>query len=207
MERREALKNLGFGSAAIFSSSMLFGALQSCSPQPTVDWVPVAMTAEQAAQLEKICEGICPKTTTPGATEAGVANHIDQALSALRTDREEGYFKDGMEIFVKNFDANQEVKFNKATTEQVTAAINEYFKKYDENPEILQNLRNGMRDEGEKSGEFLETYFVTQVVDSTFRSYFTSELVGETVLPYDPIPVKYEGCLPYEPGHMLWSSV
>ena len=207
MERREALKNLGFGSAAIFSSSMLFGALQSCSPQPTVDWVPVAMTAEQAAQLEKICEGICPKTTTPGATEAGVANHIDQALSALRTDREAGYFKDGMEIFVKNFDANQEVKFNKATTEQVTAAINEYFKKYDENPEILQNLRNGMRDEGEKSGEFLETYFVTQVVDSTFRSYFTSELVGETVLPYDPIPVKYEGCLPYEPGHMLWSSV
>lgn len=207
MERREALKNLGFGSAAIFSSSMLFGALQSCSPQPTVDWVPVAMTAEQAAQLEKICEGICPKTTTPGATEAGVANHIDQALSALRTDREVGYFKDGMEIFVKNFDANQEVKFNKATTEQVTAAINEYFKKYDENPEILQNLRNGMRDEGEKSGEFLETYFVTQVVDSTFRSYFASELVGETVLPYDPIPVKYEGCLPYEPGQKLWSSV
>ena len=207
MERREALKNLGFGSAAIFSCSMLFGALQSCSPQPTVDWVPVAMTAEQAAQLEKICEGICPKTTTPGATEAGVANHIDQALSTLRTDREVGYFKDGMEIFVKNFDANQEVKFNKATTEQVTAAINEYFKKYDENPEILQNLRNGMRDEGEKSGEFLETYFVTQVVDSTFRSYFTSELVGETVLPYDPIPVKYEGCLPYEPGQKLWSSV
>lgn len=207
MERREALKNLGFGSAAIFSSSMLFGALQSCSPQPAVDWVPVSMTPEQAAQLEKICEGICPKTTTPGATEAGVANHLDQALSALKKDREVDYFKRGMEIFVKNFDANQEVKFNKATTEQVTAAINEYYKKYDENPEILQNLREGMREEGEKSEEFLETYFVTQVVDSTFRSYFTSELVGETVLPYDPIPVKYEGCLPYEPGQKLWSSV
>ena len=67
--------------------------------------------------------------------------------------------------------------------------------------------RTRNRDEGEKSGEFLETYFVTQVVDSTFRSYFTSELVGETVLPYDPIPVKYEGCLPYEPGQKLWSSV
>lgn len=207
MERREALKNLGFGSAAIFSSSMLFGALQSCSPQPAVDWAPVSMTAEQAAQLEKICEGICPKTATPGATEAGVANHIDQALSVLKTDREVGYFKDGMAVFVKNFDANQDVKFNKATTEQVTAVINDYFKKYNENPEILGNLRSGMREEGEKSEEFLEAYFVTQVVDSTFRSYFTSELVGETVMPYDPIPVKYEGCLPYEPGQKSWANV
>lgn len=207
MERREALKNLGFGSAAIFSSSMLFGALQSCSPQPTVDWVPVSMTAEQAAQLEKICEGICPKTTTPGATEAGVANHIDQALSVLKTDKEVDYFKKGMEVFVKNFDANQDVKFKDATTDQVTAVINSYYKKYDENPEILRGLRSGMREDGEKSGEFLEAYFVTQVVDSTFRSYFTSELVGETVMPYDPIPVKYEGCLPYEPGQKLWSSV
>ena len=59
----------------------------------------------------------------------------------------------------------------------------------------------------EKSAQFLETHFVTQVVDSTFYTYFTSELVGETVMPYDPVPVKYEGCLPYEPGQKLWSSV
>lgn len=207
MERREALKNLGFGSAAIFSSSMLFGALQSCSAQPAVNWVPVSMTAEQAAQLEKICEGICPKTSTPGATEAGVANHIDQALSVLKTDKEVDYFKRGMEVFVKNFDANQEVKFNKATTDQVTAVVNDYFKKYDANPELLRSLRSGIREEGEKSDEFVETYFVTQVVDSTFQSYFTSELVGETVMPYDPIPVKYEGCIPLEPGQMSWSDV
>lgn len=207
MERREALKNLGFGSAAIFSSSLLFGALQGCSPQPTVDWVPVFLTSEEAAQLEKICEGICPKTGTPGATEAGVANHLDQALSVLKTDKESDYFRRGMGIFVKNFNANQDVKFNDATTEQMTAAINAYFKKYDENPESLRNLRSQFGEDGEKSEEFLETYFVTQVVDATFQSYFTSELVGETVMPYDPIPVKYEGCLPYEQGQKSWANV
>jgi hypothetical protein len=207
MERREALKNIGFGSAALFSSSLLFGALQSCSPQPKVDWVPVLLTPEEAAQLEKICEGICPKTETPGATEAGVANHIDQALSVLNTDKEADYFRRGMAVFVKNFDANQDVKFNKATTEQITAAINEYFKKYDENPDILKRYRSTFNDPGEKNDEFLETHFVTNVVDSTFYSYFTSELVGEEVMPYDPIPVKYEGCLPYEPGQKSWASV
>lgn len=207
MERREALRNLGFGSAAIFSSSMLFGALQSCSPQASVDWVPVSMTAQEAAELEKICEGICPKTTTPGATEAGVANHLDQALSVLSTNKEVDYFKKGMGVFVDNFNADQEVKFKDATTEQMTDVINSYFKKYEDSPEMLRDLRSGMNEDGEKSNEFLETYFVTQVVDSTFQSYFTSELVGETVMRYDPIPVKYEGCIPLEPGQKAWSSV
>lgn len=207
MERREALKNLGFGSAAIFTSSMLFGALQGCSAQPKVNWIPVSMSPEQAAQLEKVCEGICPKTTTPGATEAGVANHLDQALSVLREDREVDFFKRGMQVFVDNFNENQEVAFDEATTVQVTDVINSYFKKYDENPEMLEALRSGMGEDGEKSEEFLETYFVTQVVDSTFHSYFTSELVGETVMPYDPIPVKYEGCIPLEPGQKSWSNV
>lgn len=207
MERREALKNLGFGSAAVFSSSLLFGALQSCSPQPSVDWVPVFFTSEEAAHLVKVCEGICPKTTTPGATEAGVANHLDQAFSNLRTEQEADYFRRGMAVFVKNFDANQDAKFSKATTDQVTDVINAYYRKYDENPEILRSLRSSFNEPGEKSEEFLEAYFVTQVVDGTFRSYFTSELVGETVMPYDPIPVKYEGCIPLEPGQMSWSSV
>lgn len=207
MERREAIKTLGFGSAALFTSSVLFGALQSCSPQPTVDWIPVFLSSEEAAQLEKICEGICPKTTTPGATEAGVANHLDQAFALVKNDRESGFFRKGMEVFVEQWDANQEVSFNEATTEQMTDFINGYFKKYEENPEVLREYRATFNEEGEKSEQFLEAHFVTQVVDATFQSYFTSELVGEQVMRYDPIPVRYEGCIPYEPGQKSWSSV
>ena len=98
-------------------------------------------------------------------------------------------------------------KFLEAMQNQHVSIINEYFKKYDENPDILKRYRSTFNDPGEKTDEFLETYFVTNVVDSTFYSYFTSELVGEEVMPYDPIPVKYEGCLPYEPGQKSWASV
>ncbi|WP_422006767.1 gluconate 2-dehydrogenase subunit 3 family protein [Roseivirga pacifica] len=208
MERREALKNIGFGSAALFTSSMLFGALQGCSSAPTVDWVPTFFTPEEAAQLEKICEGICPPTSTPGAVEAGVPNYLDQSMKVIEKHPEADHFRKGMAVFVENFDKNQPVKFNKATTEQVTTAINEYYKKYDSDPSILKSYRESASDKaGEKSAQFLETHFVTQVVDSTFYAYFTSELVGETVMPYDPIPVQYQGCLPLELGQMSWSNV
>jgi hypothetical protein len=207
MERRKALKNIGFGSAALFGSSMLLGAMQGCSAKPTVNWVPVFFTPEEAAQMEKVCEGIAPRTSTPGAIEAGVPNHLDQAFSVFNTDLESEFFKKGLAVFVKNFDESQEVSFNKATTQQVTDVINSYFNRYNDDSSILKNYRDTYNDAGEKSDEFVEAHFVTTVVDATFNSYYTSELVGETVMAYDPIPVNYNGCIPLEPGQKSWSSV
>ena len=208
MERRDALNNIGFGSAAIFSTSVLFGSLQSCSATPKVNWVPVFFNAEEAAQLERVCEGICPKTTTPGAIEAGVPAHLDKVMAATANEPEIQLTRQGLGVFVEQFNENQEVDFFEATTEQMTSVINGYFKKYDENPETLRSLREAMREENPTlTPELQEALFVTQIVNSTFWSYFTSELVGETVMRYDPIPVKYEGCIPYEPGQKAWSSV
>lgn len=207
MERRKALKNIGFGSAALFSSSLLFGSLQGCSASPTVNWIPVFFTPEEAAQMERVCEGIAPKTDTPGAIEAGVPSHLDQAFSIFSTENEAGYFKRGLAIFVENFKTNGEVSFNNATTDQITDVINAYYKKYNDQPDILANYRETFGDSGEKSDEFVEAHFVTNVVDATFNSYFTSELVGETVMAYDPIPVNYNGCITLERGQKSWSSV
>ena len=207
MERREALKNLGFGSMALFTSTALFGALQGCSSAPEVAWRPVFLTASEAAQLEHICEGILPKTDTPGAIDAGVANHLDQALSIIYKNREADFFKKGMAVFVDRFGDNSEAKFDKASTEQITDVINDYFKKYKSDETILKDYRASFNADGPKSDDFLETYFVTNVVDSTFWSYFTSELVGKEVMRYDPIPGKYEGCIPYNKGDKSWSSV
>lgn len=209
MERREALKNIGFGSAAIFGSSVLFGALQGCSSAPEVNWVPTYFSDEEAAQLERICEGILPKTDTPGAMEAGVPAHLDKAMGKMANEPETMMTKEGMAVFVENFEKEQGVSVYDATTEQMTDVINGYFKKYGQDPSILRGMREAMRGENPSlTAEQKEALFVTQVVDSTFWSYFTSELVGETVMRYDPVPGPvYEGCIPYEPGQKAWSSV
>ncbi len=207
MERREALKNIGFGSAALFSSSMLFGAMQGCSASPEVNWVPVFFTPEEAAQMEKICEAIAPKTNTPGAIDAGVPSHLDQSFAVLNSEKESEYFKQGLSVFVDNFNESQEVSFNKASVQQITDVINSYFRRYNDNPDILKRYRETFGDAGEKSDEFVEAHFVTTAVDATFRSYFTSELIGEEVMAYDPVPQNYNGCIPLKPGQKSWSSV
>ncbi|MGW8122254.1 gluconate 2-dehydrogenase subunit 3 family protein [Roseivirga echinicomitans] len=207
MQRREALKNLGFGSMALFTSTVFFGALQGCSAATEVDWKPAYLTAKEASQLGKVCEGIMPKTATPGAIEAGVPSHLDSALSHIYKDAEAEYFKRGLNIFVAKFNSSQEVSFDKATTNQMTDAIRGYFDKYKADGEILKNYRAEFKKEGEKDDAFVETYFVTNVVDSTIWSYFSSELVGKEVMAYDPIPGMYEGCIPYEPGQKAWSNV
>lgn len=208
MERREALKNIGFGSAAIFGSSVLFGALQGCSASPDINWVPTYFSADEAAQLERICEGILPKTDTPGANDAGVPSHLDKAMGVTADEAETKLTRQGLSVFVDNFNDQQSVSFFDATTEQMTDVINGYFKKYEEDPSILRGMREGMRGENPAlTPEQQEALFVTQIVSSTFWSYFTSELVGEQVMRYDAIPGKWEACIPYEPGQRAWSSV
>jgi len=207
MERRDALKNIGFGSAAIFGSSLLFGSLSSCSSTPDINWVPIYFTPEEAAQIERIVEGICPKTDTPGAIDAGVPSHLDKAMSVMANEPEAKLMRMGQAVFVENFNKDQEVSFFDATTEQMTDVINSYFEKY-EDGKLLGEMRMAMSKENPTlTAEQQEALFVTQIVDSTFWSYFTSELVGEKVMPYDPIPTKYDGCIPYEPGTKSWASV
>lgn len=207
MERRDAIKSIGLGSAALFTSSLFLGTLQSCSSAPTVNWIPVFLTPEEAAQLEKVCEAIIPKDDLPGAIDAGVPAHIDETLKVLREAEESDHIRKGMAAFVKNFNATQDVSFNKATTPQLTDYINGMFKGFEENPDKMEEMWKTMRAEGEKPEEVLEVFFINNITDATTSSYYTSELVGETVMRYDPIPVKYEGCIPYEKGQKAWSSV
>ena len=206
MERREALKNIGFGSMGLFVGTAFFGALQGCSSTPKVNWIPAALTPAEAAQLERFCEAVLPPTDTPGAIQAGVPQHLDKAMSAIYQDKDVDYIKRGMAVFVKNYNAHHG-GYNSATTEELTAVINGYFKDYEADAAKMEAFKKGYADEGEKSEEWLETFFVNNMVDATFWSYFTSELVGETVMRYDPIPGKYEGCIPYEPGQRAWSIV
>lgn len=207
MERREAVKSIGLGSAALFTSSLFMGTLQSCTSAPYIDWSPVYLSPYDALRLEKICEAIMPKSDTPGATDAQVVQHIDQTLKVLTDSEDAEYLRKGLSIFVNKYESKQGADFEESTTEQITEYINGLFKIYDENPEMMREIWQQGQEEGEKSKEFLEVYFVNNITDATIRSYFTSEIVGETVMRYDPVPVKYEGCIPYSSGEKSWASV
>lgn len=207
MHRRDALKTLGFGSTALFSSSALLGALQGCTAVRMADESPSFLNDRESSQLVKICEGILPRTETPGATDAGVAQHLDTALANIYRDREAEYFRRGIAVFVERFEADLGLSFDAAGQNQITDRINGYLKRYSNDPAILKAFRASAEVDGVKSDDFIETNFVTNVVNATFASYFTSELAGETVMRYDPVPGKYEACIPYRKGQKSWASV
>jgi hypothetical protein len=206
MDRREAIKSLGFGSMAVISSSTLLGALHASAGTRSLDGPTSFFDENETAQLEKICEGILPRTQTPGATDAGVARHLDKALASVYRHREAEYIRQGLGVFVRQFDATG-VSFKAANTNQITDRINDYLKRFNADPDMLTGIRQSAKEDNAKSEEFLENYFVANVVEATIWSYFTSELVGENVMRYDPIPGKYEACIPYRKGEKSWSSV
>ena len=140
MERRDAVKSIGLGSAALFTSSLFMGTLSSCSSAPTVNWIPIFLTTEEAAQLEKVCEATLPKDDVPGAIDAGVPSHIDKTLKVL-TDADESDLSEEAWQFCEEFDASQDVSFNKATTQQLTDYINGLFRAYDDKPERCKKCR------------------------------------------------------------------
>ena len=205
MERRKALKNLGLGTASVFTGSLLFSALQSCSRQSAVDWEPRFFTKEEAAQMERICEAILPASDTPGATDAGVVPHLDESVFVMDSEREKNYLRQGLKAFIARFEPNVEVPFDEATREQIGQGVNGYLRGMSRNNNLLQNYFNDLKDNKEKSLGFFEIHFVYTVVNASIWSYLTSELVGETVMAYDPIPGEFNGCTAYDQTARAWS--
>ena len=76
-------RSLLVGGAAVAGSATLVGLTGVASPlrAATVSWTPEALTHDQAALLERLCDLLLPTTETPGALDAGVPQYIDLDLS------------------------------------------------------------------------------------------------------------------------------
>ncbi|MEM6702590.1 MAG: gluconate 2-dehydrogenase subunit 3 family protein [Acidobacteriota bacterium] len=78
---RRGVLAAGVGAAAA-------AALPVQTASAAVDWQPKFFTPEQGAMLQVLCDLILPKTSTPSATEAGVHEYIDEALSVAEADEQ-----------------------------------------------------------------------------------------------------------------------
>ena len=52
------------------------------------NWSPKFLSADQGQMLATLCDLILPRTNTPSATEAGVHEYIDEALSVAPSDEQ-----------------------------------------------------------------------------------------------------------------------
>ncbi len=103
--RRDLLKRAGLAAGAAAAGSAVLGAAATPGAAPLVDPAPPrpapadvvrepleALTAEEAALLEVVCERLIPTDENgPGAREARAIHYIDRALAGALAESREAY--------------------------------------------------------------------------------------------------------------------
>ena len=94
MNRREAIQRTALALGYAISAPALAGVLNGCKATPELSYKPVFFSEGQARTVAELSEIIIPKTTTPGAKDAGVPGFIDSMLKEV-------YLKDDQDKFLK----------------------------------------------------------------------------------------------------------
>jgi hypothetical protein len=76
MDRRKAIKNIGFTFGAITMSSSMVSLIQSCQSDNST-WRPKIFNKDQARVVENMLEIIIPETETPGAKSLKLIQVVD----------------------------------------------------------------------------------------------------------------------------------
>ena len=80
MKRRELLKAsaLAIGYTALGGAT--FTMVNGCKVDTTPEWIPEIFSPEEMKTVSAVVDRIIPKTSTPGAIEAGIDRYLDSHL-------------------------------------------------------------------------------------------------------------------------------
>lgn len=213
MERRNAIKNIGFSVGAMVISPSVLSLLQSCQKQEE-PWRPSFYTEEQGIFVKNLINTLLPSVDDlPGAVDVKVHIFVDKFIQeVLSVDDKPGHralLDHTMNAMLK-LSGKEHIKFVSDNT--YNEFLDSHLKKSkDEHEAIMGNINrylddnpNDMKGLGEKSGTYL---FLSQLRDMSIWGYKNSETVGETVLAYTSVPGEQQGCVDLQAttGGKAWS--
>ena len=207
MKRREAIKSLGLG----FGYTITIGSLVSLSAcqkdkSDSIRQSVNGFSEDQKRFLDTITEIILPKTETPGASEAKVADFIEMIITNIYEKNDADNFLTGIDAFDKAMfakmglsafkaDAGQLEQMYRSLTLELSEKEQEDIKKLTDS-DIPQDIV--------EQNKYHLYKFLPALKNLTITGYFSSELIGEHHLSYDPIPGVYLGCIPVEDVGNVW---
>jgi hypothetical protein len=202
MDRRSAIKNISMGVGYTLAAPTLMSIFQSCNKEP--DWIPVYLSAEQAAVITKLVDIILPANgDIPGAVAVGVPQFIDLFYGEVYSPKAKGEFDLGFQAFKTKFLAGgEDADISDAKPEALEGIIKPYFNITKEDRIALQEkLAEGYSDSEEPYVYDTDTAaanFLIGLRGAAIWGWRTSEQVGENVLTYEPIPGVWKACIPVE---------
>jgi hypothetical protein len=178
MDRRDLLKLIGLGTGAAFVGSS--GILTGCD-RP--DGTPSLFSASDIALMDEIADTIIPRTSTPGAKDAGVGAFMARMVDNTYYPSEQDAFRRGLH------ELRDRHGFLRLNAEDRTALLTR----------LDAEARRFIRVSGQPPHPF------TMIKQLTLHGYFTSEVGSKEALRYIATPGRYEGDVPYAKGDRAWA--
>ncbi|WP_236977562.1 gluconate 2-dehydrogenase subunit 3 family protein [Membranihabitans maritimus] len=186
MDRRTAIKRTSLIMGTALSAGTMAGLVAGCKAEKKLDWEPAFFSPDEAKTISSLTDTILPKTETPGASEVGVPEFIDDLIGNFWNENDQSGFKSKL----ANVNQLSEEKFGDS-----------YFNLTgDEQNQIMDQLVDEATNHSDSGKPFFR-----ELKELTYSGYFSSEIIGEQVLAYDPVPGTYIGDLPIDEVDNAWS--
>lgn len=166
----------------VVSAPAIMGILNGCKAQPSIDWKPGLLKADEALIVTQVADIIIPKTDTPGAKDVGVPQFIDIMLKDCYTKEDQDHFLNGL----KAFDTGAQTDYGDAFLDLAPEKKIAYVGKV--HTAALEEQKTGQ--------PAPKRPFILMMKELTMLGYFTSEPGATQVLQYVAVPGSYHGCVP-----------
>lgn len=201
MDRRKALRTIGFGTTAITITPSVVGMLQSCQSQTTT-FNAIHFSKDEFSIVSQLMDLIIPKTDIPGAIELKLPEFLDGFMDIVLNKQAQQKITNGLDHFITvSLEDSGKSSRGSLNSSDLDAQLAKYLKA-DQNQQKTWQKENNAYQKGLKQNINLTTpstsvayAFAFQLRSTTINAFKTSEYIGENVLAYAPIPGEQKGCI------------
>jgi hypothetical protein len=222
MDRRELLKMIAAATGMAFVGGEVWAAGLS-TPTATAAGSNSLFSAADITLLDEIAETILPKTTTPGAKDAGCGAQMAVQINDCYNATEQGWFVDGLKQLRTRSQQEFKLDFMQLSKEQrhqllvkldAEAKVSNVQLQSNDSTNVTtkkkaddKNQSAAAQSTSAKSAAAQNVpHYFTLFKQLTLFVFFTSKVGATEVLRYSAIPGKYEGNLPYKKGDRAWAT-
>jgi hypothetical protein len=197
LTRRDVLQRASLVLGYAVSGSTAAAVLSGCQLDPSLDWRPRLLSAQQLVTVRSMADHLLPATSTPGASELFVERFIDQVLRDFTPVADQSTFLTGLTAFETTCQSTFGRSFTALTTDERDQIFTQYEK---QSPPLPPNIWGGQIAAVVEPPSFYRLF-----KQMALTGYFHSQRVGEDLLAYDPIPGAFEPCIPLSTVGKAWS--
>ena len=214
MNRRKALKNIGFSLGAVSATPSLVSLLSSC--QNESKWIPKLLSNSQIDFISNYIELIIPKTKDiPGGIELGLHKWVDVcAKLILNKESQKSYLFSLKCLINETLNSASKVKIGELKIDDYENQLKKFLlaenftnKKWSKSVKNYWSKKPKDLNLNDAPQQALAYSSLITLRQWTAKGYRFNEYIGKNVLDYRPVPGEQKGCVDLEEttGGLIWA--